>query len=73
MYYFNIEFRKKLVRYYDWNIALYGSETWILRKLERRYLESFEMWCWGKIKKIKGSEKVTNEQILEQIGRIGHL
>ena len=31
------------VRCYVWSIALYGSETWTLRKLERKYLESFEM------------------------------
>jgi hypothetical protein len=39
----NIEHRKKLVRCYVWSIALYGSETWTLRKLERKYLESFEV------------------------------
>jgi hypothetical protein len=41
----NIELREKLVRYYVWSIALYGSETWTLRKLERKYLDTFEMWC----------------------------
>jgi hypothetical protein len=39
----NVELMKKLVRCYVWSIALYGSETWTLRKLERKYLESFEM------------------------------
>jgi hypothetical protein len=39
----NIELKQKLVRCYVWRIALYGSETWTLRKLERKYLESFEM------------------------------
>ena len=38
-----IDLRKKLVRCY---MALYGSETWTLRKLERKFLESFEMCCW---------------------------
>jgi hypothetical protein len=60
----NIELRKKLVRGYDWSIALYGSETLTLRKLEQKYLESFEMWSWGRMEKIKWSEKVTNEQVL---------
>ena len=55
----NIELSKKLVRYYVWSIALYGSETWTLKQFE--YLESFEMWCWRKMEKIKWSEKVTNE------------
>jgi hypothetical protein len=39
----NIELKKKLLRCYVWSIALYGSDTWTLRKLERKYLESFEM------------------------------
>ena len=48
-----IELEKKLVRCYVWSIALYGSETWTLRKLERKYLDSFEMWCWRRMEKIK--------------------
>ena len=66
----NIELKKKLVRCYVWSIALYGSETWTLRKLERKYLESFEMWCWRRMEKIKWSEKVTNEQVLDRINNI---
>ena len=62
----NIELRKKLIRCYVWNIALYGSETWKLRQLERKYLESFEMWCWRRME--KWSEIVTNEPVLERIG-----
>ena len=34
----NIELKKKLVRCYVWSIALYGSETWTVRKLQRKYL-----------------------------------
>ena len=26
------------------------------------------MWCWRRMEKIKWSEKVTNEQVLERIG-----
>jgi hypothetical protein len=36
----NIKLSKKLI----WSIALYGSETWTLRKLELKYLES---WKYG--------------------------
>ena len=32
----NIELRKKLIRCYVWSIALNGSKTWTLRKLERK-------------------------------------
>jgi hypothetical protein len=34
----SIELRKKLVRCYVWSTVLYHSETWILSKLERKYL-----------------------------------
>ena len=63
----NIELKNKLVRCYVWSIALYGPETWILRKLERKYLESFDMWCYRRIEKRKWSEEVTNEQVLDRI------
>jgi len=40
----NIELRKKLLRCYIWIIALYDSETRILRKkLEFKYLECSEI------------------------------
>ena len=64
----NIELKKKLVRCYVWSISLYGSDTWTLRKLERKYLESFEMWYCRRMEKIKWSEKVTSKQVLGPIG-----
>ena len=63
----NIELWKKLVRCYVWSIALYGSETWTLRKLGLKYLEGFEMWRWRRMEKIKWPQKVTNE-VFERLG-----
>jgi hypothetical protein len=34
-------FTSNLVKCYIWCIALYGAETWTLRKTEQKYLESF--------------------------------
>jgi hypothetical protein len=42
----DLNLRKKLVKCNIWSIALYGAETWTLRKVDQKYLESFEMWCW---------------------------
>ena len=47
----NIELKKKLVRCYVWSIALYGSETWTVRKLERKYLESFDCGVGGELRR----------------------
>jgi hypothetical protein len=35
--------RKQLVKCYIWSIALYGAETWTLRAVDQKRLESFEM------------------------------
>ena len=37
-----LELRKKLVRCYIWSIALYGAETWTLRAVDHKHLESLK-------------------------------
>ena len=39
----------KLVKCYIWSIALFGDETWTLREVDQKYVESFEMWCWRRM------------------------
>jgi hypothetical protein len=44
-----LNLRKKLDKSYIWSVALYGAETWTLREVDQKYLESFEMWCWRRM------------------------
>jgi len=30
-------------------MPFYGAETWTLRAVDQKYLESFELWCWRRI------------------------
>jgi hypothetical protein len=39
----DLEMRKKLVKCYVWNTALYGAETWTLWAVDQKHLESFEI------------------------------
>jgi hypothetical protein len=39
----DMELRKILVKCYIWSIALYGAETWTLREVDQKHVESFEM------------------------------
>jgi hypothetical protein len=43
---------------------MYGAENWTLRKVDQKYLASFEMWCWRRIEKISWTDRVTNEEVL---------
>jgi hypothetical protein len=63
----SIATRKKLAKCYIWSIALYGAETWTPRKLDQKYLESFEMWCWRRMEKISWTDCVNNEAVLHTV------
>jgi hypothetical protein len=52
--------RKKLVKCYIWSIAVYGAETWVLRAVDQKHLESFEMLYWRRIEKISWTDYVRN-------------
>jgi hypothetical protein len=57
----------KLIKCYIWSIALYGAEKWTLRKIDQKYLESFEMWCWRRMEKISWTDRVRNAEILHRV------
>ena len=56
--------KKKIIKAVVWSGALYGSETWTMRKNEIHSLQAFEMWIWRRMEKISWKHNVTNEQVL---------
>jgi len=63
----SLELRKKLVNCYIWSIALYNAETWTIRAVDQKHLESFEMWCWRRMEKISWTDDVRNEGVLLRV------
>jgi hypothetical protein len=55
----NLNLQKKLVKCKIWSIVLYGFGTWTLRKIDKKYPGSFEMWCWRKIE-VSLTDRVKN-------------
>ena len=55
------------MRCYIWSTALYGAETWTLRAVDQKHLESFEMWCWRRMEKISWTDHVRNEEVLLRV------
>ena len=56
----DLNLRKKLIKCYIWSMDLYGAEIWTLRAADQKYLESFEMWCWRRLK-ISWTDHMRNE------------
>jgi len=59
--------RKRLIKVYLWSIGLYRWESWVLNKVEQKFLESFEMWCWRRMFRVSWTERSTNENVLNGI------
>jgi len=56
----DLNLRKKPVKCYIWSTEFCGAENWKLRKVDHKYMNRFEMWCWKRIERIRWTEHVRN-------------
>ncbi|KAJ4440032.1 hypothetical protein ANN_08163 [Periplaneta americana] len=49
-------------------MLLYGAETWTLRRSKKKRLEAFLMWIWRRVERVKWTDRITNEALLERVG-----
>jgi hypothetical protein len=54
-------------------MALCGADSWTLRKVDLKYLGSFEMWCWRRMEKISWTDHVRNEEVLLRVKELNIL
>ena len=38
--------KTRLVKAMVFPVAMYGCETWTIKKAERQRIDAFELWCW---------------------------
>ena len=48
-------------------VQMYGCESWTVKKAERRRLDAFEVWCWGRLLRVPWSARRSNQSILKEI------
>ena len=60
------ELRKRLVECFKWSVVLYGAKTWTLQRNEQKQLEAFEMWVWRRMVRVKWTDKINHEVVLEE-------
>jgi len=63
----NLELKKRIVKCLVWSVAMYAAETWTLREVDRKKIETFEMWIWRRMEKIGWSDKITNVDVLKRV------
>ena len=64
----SLKLKKQLVKSLVWSIALYGSESWAVKKCDEKRITAFELWCWRRVLHISWTEYKTNVWVRQKIG-----
>ena len=48
-------------------IAIYGCESWTIKKAERRRIDPSELWCWRRFLRVPWTARRSNQSILKEI------
>ena len=48
-------------------VVMYGCESWTVKKVERRRIDAFQLWCWRKLLRVPWTARRSNQSILKEI------
>ena len=48
-------------------VVMYGCESWIIKKIEHRRIDAFELWCWRRLLRVPWTARRSNQSILKEI------
>ena len=46
-------------------VAMYGCESWTVKKAELRRIDAFELWCWRRLLRVPWTARRSNQSILK--------
>ena len=56
-----------LVKVMVFPVAMYGCESWTIKKAEHRRIDAFELWCWRRLLRVPWTARRSNQSILKKI------
>ena len=48
-------------------VAMYGCESWTMKKAEHQRIDAFELWCWRRLLRVPWTARRSNQSILGEI------
>ena len=57
----------RLIKTLVFPVAMYGCESWTVKKAERRGIDAFELWCWRRLLRVPWTARRSNQFILKEI------
>jgi hypothetical protein len=59
--------KSKIVETMIFPIVTYGSESWTVRKKERKKMDAFELWTWRRMLRTPWTDRRTNASIIDEV------
>ena len=56
-----------LVKAMVFPVAMYGCESWIIKKAECGRIDAFELWCWRRLLRVPCTARRSSQSILKEI------
>ena len=56
-----------LVKAMVFPVAMYGCESWTIKKAESQRIDAFEPWCWRRLLRVPWAARRSNQSILKEI------
>ena len=63
----------RLVKAMVFPVVMYGCESWVVKRAERRRIDAFELWCWRRLLRVPWTARRSNQSILKAISPLGFL
>ena len=57
----------RLVKAMVFPVVMYGCESWTIKKVERRRINSFALWCWRRLLRVPWTARRSNQSTLKEI------
>ena len=56
-----------LVKAVVFPVVMYGCESWTIKKVVRRRIDAFELWCWRRLLRVPWTAGRSNQSILKAV------
>ena len=57
----------RLIKAMVFPVAMYGCESWTIKKDECQRIDTFELWCWRRLLRVPWTARRSERSILEEI------
>ena len=44
-----------------------GCESWTIKEAEHQRIDTFELWCWGRVLRVPWTARTSNQSVLKEI------